>query len=101
MTGYFPYSDSAISGLSLVESTGELGPLPHPLPEGEGKEKKNNSHAKKNLQGRHVFASALQAFSFVMFRATQALGSKEKSLAMPYFHMGKPHTIIGAEQFHF
>ena len=24
-----------------------------------------------------------------------------KSLAMSYFHMGKPHTIIGAERFHF
>jgi hypothetical protein len=24
-----------------------------------------------------------------------------KSLAMTYFHMGKPHTIIGAERFHF
>ena len=24
-----------------------------------------------------------------------------KSLAVTYFHMGKPHTIIGAKQFHF
>ncbi len=24
-----------------------------------------------------------------------------KSLALTYFHMGKPHTIIGAERFHF
>ena len=24
-----------------------------------------------------------------------------KSLAVTYFHMGKPHTIIGAEQFHY
>ena len=24
-----------------------------------------------------------------------------KNLAVTYFHMGKPHTIIGAEQFHF
>ena len=24
-----------------------------------------------------------------------------RSLAMTYFHMGKPHTIIGAEQFHY
>ncbi|WP_233419379.1 hypothetical protein, partial [Legionella adelaidensis] len=26
---------------------------------------------------------------------------KEKALAMTYFHMGKPHTIIGARMFHF
>ena len=25
----------------------------------------------------------------------------DKNLAVTYFHMGKPHTIIGAEQFHF
>jgi hypothetical protein len=56
---------------------------------------------KKTCKVDTFFVSALQAFSFVMLRATQALGSKEKSLAMPYFHMGKPHTIIGAEQFHF
>ena len=24
-----------------------------------------------------------------------------RSLVMTYFHMGKPHTIIGAERFHF
>ncbi len=24
-----------------------------------------------------------------------------KALAVSYFHMGRPHTIIGAEQFHF
>ena len=24
-----------------------------------------------------------------------------RSLAVTYFHMGKPHTIIGAEQFHY
>src|SRR3990167_7460679 len=24
-----------------------------------------------------------------------------KSLAVSYFHVGRPHTIIGAEQFHF
>jgi hypothetical protein len=28
-------------------------------------------------------------------------GFSIKSLAVTYFHMGKPHTIIGAEQFHF
>ena len=26
---------------------------------------------------------------------------KKKSLAITYFHMGKPHTIIGAHSFHF
>ena len=26
---------------------------------------------------------------------------RNKSLAVTYFHMGKPHTIIGAEPFHF
>ena len=29
------------------------------------------------------------------------LGFGIKRLAASYFHMGKPHTIIGAEQFHF
>ncbi len=24
-----------------------------------------------------------------------------KALAVSYFHMGRPHTIIGAKQFHF
>ena len=24
-----------------------------------------------------------------------------KNLALSYFHIGKPHTIIGAKQFHF
>ena len=28
-------------------------------------------------------------------------GVLNKSLAVTYFHMGKPHTIIGAKQFHF
>ena len=28
-------------------------------------------------------------------------GFTVKSLAVTYFHMGRPHTIIGAEQFHF
>jgi hypothetical protein len=28
-------------------------------------------------------------------------GVCNKSLAVTYFHMGKPHTIIGAKQFHF
>ena len=27
--------------------------------------------------------------------------SRNKTLAMTYFHMGKPHTIIGARSFHF
>ena len=28
-------------------------------------------------------------------------GAKNKRLAVTYFHMGKPHTIIGAKVFHF
>jgi hypothetical protein len=28
-------------------------------------------------------------------------GFSIRSLAVTYFHMGRPHTIIGAEQFHF
>ena len=28
-------------------------------------------------------------------------GFRNKSLAVPYFRVGSPHTIIGAEQFHF
>ena len=26
---------------------------------------------------------------------------EKKCLAVSYFHMGKPHTIIGAERFHY
>ena len=28
-------------------------------------------------------------------------GLQNKCLAVTYFHMGRPHTIIGAERFHF
>jgi hypothetical protein len=28
-------------------------------------------------------------------------GVKQKALAVTYFHMGKPHTIIGEAPFHF
>ena len=28
-------------------------------------------------------------------------GFRIKCLAVTYFHMGRPHTIIGAKQFHF
>ena len=28
-------------------------------------------------------------------------GALIKSLAVTYFHMGRPHTIIGAKRFHF
>ncbi len=31
----------------------------------------------------------------------RARGIKHKTPAVSYFHMGKPHTIIGAERFHF
>lgn len=30
-----------------------------------------------------------------------ASGASNKNLAVSYFHMGKPHTIIGAERFHY
>jgi hypothetical protein len=33
--------------------------------------------------------------------ASSIPGFTIKSLAVTYFHMGRPHTIIGAEQFHF
>ena len=30
----------------------------------------------------------------------EMMSLQEKSLAITYFHMGKPHTIIGARFFH-
>ena len=34
-------------------------------------------------------------------RSASGIRWKLKCLAVSYFHMGKPHTIIGAERFHY
>ena len=34
-------------------------------------------------------------------RRAARIGALDKNLAVTYFHMGRPHTIIGAERFHY
>jgi hypothetical protein len=58
----------------------------------------------KSTQSSHSRSSQLQTSRLRGYKKTPASaipGFTIKSLAVTYFHMGKPHTIIGAEQFHF
>ncbi len=69
---------------------------PDPIPNSEVK----RNSADDSVGSPHVKVGHCQAFNFKT-PYLKVRGFEVKCLAMTYFHMGRPHTIIGAIPFHF